>query len=40
MKIKDTARGTIEAQLRAWGAELDKLRAKVDGTPGGARGKT
>jgi predicted nucleic acid-binding Zn-ribbon protein len=30
MEIKDTARGRIEVQLRAWGAEIDKLRAKVD----------
>jgi len=37
MEIKDTAREKVEAQLSAWGAEIDKLRAKVDQEIAGAK---
>lgn len=30
MEEKSTTPGVIETQLRAWGAELDRLKAKVD----------
>ena len=30
METKEATEGTIEAQLKAWGAELDKLKAKAD----------
>ena len=30
MENKEGTQGPIEAQLKAWGAELDKLKAKVD----------
>lgn len=30
MSTKESGEGPIEAQLRAWGAELDRLKAKAD----------
>ncbi len=30
METREAIQGPIEAQLKAWGAELDKLKAKVD----------